>query len=127
MPLKLAIASHRDPACTVVAMDGELDATTRGKAGKALEDLLARGCDRLVLDVSGLGFCDSGGLWLLLDVSRKAGRSGGWVRLAGADGFLRRLLALTHLDSAFALDPDVAASLTGVSGAAPPSPGAQDG
>ncbi|WP_248959002.1 STAS domain-containing protein [Sphaerisporangium perillae] len=121
MPLKMAITSHCDPDCTVVALDGELDATTRVKARDALDALLAQGRDRIVLDVTALRFCDSGGIWLLLDVHRRVRRSGGWVRLAGAEGFLRRLLALTRLDAAFALDADVAASMAAVSAPTPRS------
>ncbi|MGW4644179.1 STAS domain-containing protein [Sphaerisporangium sp. NPDC004334] len=122
MPLKLAIVPHRDPVCTVVTLEGELDATTRAKTCQALDGLLAQGCDRVILDVAGLRFCDSGGVWLLLDLRQRVAASGGWVRLAGAEGFLRRLLALTRLDTAFALDPDVAASIAAVAGGAPGSP-----
>ncbi|WP_405150999.1 STAS domain-containing protein [Sphaerisporangium sp. NBC_01403] len=114
MGLKLAISSHRDPDCTLVGIIGDLDATTGSTAREQLGGLLAEGRHRIIVDVTELGFCDSGGLWTLLDVHRRAERAGGWVRLAGVNGFLRRLFTLTHLDAAFTIDADVAASLAAV-------------
>ncbi|MEU8271071.1 STAS domain-containing protein [Sphaerisporangium sp. NPDC049002] len=116
MGLKLAISSHRDPDCTLVAIIGDLDATTYSTAREQLRALVAEGRDRIVIDVTELGFCDSGGLWILLEVHRQAERAGGWVRLAGVNGFLRRLFALTRLDAAFTIDADVTASLAAVAG-----------
>ncbi|MCW2879388.1 MAG: hypothetical protein JWQ95_3488 [Sphaerisporangium sp.] len=111
MALKLAVTSHHDPDCTLVAITGELDATTSPAVRERLRGLLAEGRHRIVLDVTDLGFCDSGGLWVLLEVHRQAERSGGWLRLAGVNGFLQRLFTVTRLDAAFTVDPDVAASL----------------
>ncbi|WP_214411310.1 STAS domain-containing protein [Sphaerisporangium fuscum] len=111
MPLKLAVTEHRDPDCVVVGLTGDLDASTTPMARTRLHDLLAEGRTRLVLDVTGLAFCDSGGVWLLLEVHRRARESGGWMRMAGAQGFLRRLLDLTHLTKAFDLTPDLPTAL----------------
>ncbi|MFC4585767.1 STAS domain-containing protein [Sphaerisporangium corydalis] len=114
MALQMAVIDHRDPGCTLVEMTGALDATSGPAAQARLRELIAGGRDRLVLDVSGLGFCDSGGIWLLLDVHRRADAAGGWVRLAGVTGFLSRLFSITQLHAAFTIDADVAASLAAV-------------
>ncbi|MEV7968973.1 STAS domain-containing protein [Sphaerisporangium sp. NPDC088356] len=114
MGLKLAISRHRDPDCTLVGIIGDLDATTYSTARDQLSGLLAEGHVRIVMDVTELGFCDSGGIWILLEIHRRAKRDGGWVRLAGVNGFLQRLFTLTRLDAAFTIDADVTASLAAV-------------
>jgi anti-sigma B factor antagonist len=122
MALELAVTSLHDPRCTLVSITGELDATTSPGVRERLRDLLAEGRDRIVFNVADLAFCDSSGIWLLLEIRRQAERSGGWVRLAGVNGFLLRLLKLTHLDAAFVIDADVAASMDSVTadGSGPP-------
>lgn len=111
MPLKVAISGHDDPRCAIVELAGALDATTSKPVHDRLLQLIAEGRDRIVADVTGLAFCDSGGIWALLDVHRRAAASGGWLRLAGVNGFLLRLLTLTRLKAAFTIDADVPAAL----------------
>ena len=111
MPLKLAVTRHHDPDCTVVGIAGDLDAASTPMARDRLHGLLAEGRHRLVLDVADLAFCDSGGVWLLLEVHRRAQGAGGCVRLAAVNGVLKRVLELTHLDAAFVIDPDREAAL----------------
>ncbi|GAA3805596.1 STAS domain-containing protein [Sphaerisporangium flaviroseum] len=118
MALELAVTYH--PGCTVVGVIGTLDAISTPGAKERLDELLAQGHNRMIIDVARLGFCDSSGIWLLLGLHRKTIETGGWIRLAGVNGFLLRLLALTHLDAAFTIDEDLTASLIAASAASGP-------
>ena len=57
-----------------------------------LEQVLDRPVPRVVVDVSGIGFCDSTGLSALVIGHNRARADGGWLRLAAPSDFLGRLL-----------------------------------
>jgi anti-sigma B factor antagonist len=85
----------------VVIVHGELDLCTAPDLERALGDMISRYPD-VVLDLSGLEFCDCYGLNLLLRANRRAAERGARLRLARplAPG-LARLLALTGTRSVF--------------------------
>ncbi|MEU6798135.1 STAS domain-containing protein [Nonomuraea wenchangensis] len=53
------------------------------------------------VDAEELGFCDSHGLWVLIDAQRRAEKRGGALRLIGVQGTLARLLTVTQLVDLF--------------------------
>jgi anti-sigma B factor antagonist len=65
----------------------------------------------VVVDVSGLDFCDSWGGGVLVTAHGRAMDHGGWVRLAAPSGFLRRLFDTLGLTDYLALFPDVESAL----------------
>jgi anti-sigma B factor antagonist len=99
----------------VITLAGELDKLSSPRLHDVLAEQLDDGACHLVLDVSGLSFCDSTGLWTMLAFQRRVGAAGGSLRLAGAYGVLERILTVTGLAAAFSRDPDVSASLRAVS------------
>ncbi|MEU4830686.1 STAS domain-containing protein [Streptosporangium sp. NPDC023615] len=111
--LDLSVRRHRD--ASVIALAGELDKLSSPRLQDVLAGQLDGGACHLVLDVSGLRFCDSTGLWTMLAFQRRAGASGGSLRLAGTYGVLERILTVTGLTAAFPIDLDVSASLRAVS------------
>ncbi|MBB5961443.1 anti-sigma factor antagonist [Planomonospora venezuelensis] len=108
---KLSIQVTQYRACAVISVAGDLDKVSAPQLEQTLTDLLADGHVHLIADVSGLDFCDSTGVWLLLSGLRRTFEAGGWLRLAGVRGFLQRLLELTRLSDAFPTDLTVADSL----------------
>lgn len=91
------------PDTAVVSADGELDHSSRETLAKATSAALESDHIRLVLDLAGVIFCDSGGLSLFVDLHRTTLARGGWLRLAGARGPVRRVLEATNLDRILAL------------------------
>lgn len=90
---------------TVIALDGELDIAStpslRERLHSELADVaLADPGPRVVLDLSGVTFCDASGLALLVDARRRTG-PGGTVVLDGPRPQLLRLLRVTGLDRVF--------------------------
>ncbi|GAA2997467.1 STAS domain-containing protein [Streptosporangium longisporum] len=111
--LDLSVRRHQDTS--VIALAGELDKLSSPGLHDVLAEQLDGGACHLVLDVGGLSFCDSTGLWTMLAFQRRTGTAGGSLRLAGAYGVLERILTVTGLAAAFPRDPDVSASLRALS------------
>jgi anti-sigma B factor antagonist len=89
-----------DPASdtTIVHLDGSLDIDSRAKLDAALGGLLDEGASRLVVDLSGLTFCDSTGLSALLFAHRRCEVEGG-PGLAAPSSFLLSALGMVGLAS----------------------------
>ncbi|MFF2775518.1 STAS domain-containing protein [Streptomyces sp. NPDC058052] len=82
---------------TVVRLGGEIDMDSAGELETALIDVLSGSADGgpLVLDMSGVSFCDSTALRTLLRVRRLALRRHGSLSIASASDQVARLLDLT--------------------------------
>jgi anti-sigma B factor antagonist len=77
---------------------GELDMSTAGLLGKAVED--ACSCDaggRLILDMSGVGFCDSAGISALVQSRKLADQAHLQLEVHRPALAVRRVLELSGL------------------------------
>ena len=126
------------PSVSVVALDGELDASNYEQVIGVVRDAYAHGARALVLDVAGLTFMASSGLFALHsalrimrgetppdpemgwgalhEVSRDHDTSVANVRLAGAREAITRVLDRTGMSSLFGMDAsrdDAVAALRG--------------
>ncbi len=93
---------------------GELDHDSRTVLDDAVTGGLDRGRTRLVLDLTQVPFCDSGGLSLFVDAHRRAEAAGGWLRLAAARPEVLTVLAATNLDRYLTILPTVPEALAGL-------------
>ncbi|WP_327286833.1 STAS domain-containing protein [Streptomyces sp. NBC_01198] len=108
--LKVAVAEERGEL-TVVAMTGELDITTAAEAYVSTTALLV-GRPDLIVDLSGVTFCDSSGFNALLRLRRRVVEAGGWLALAASPKPIGSLLTLTGTDTVFAVYRNVAEAVT---------------
>ncbi|HEY4006777.1 MAG TPA: STAS domain-containing protein [Pseudonocardia sp.] len=97
-------------SATCLALHGELDFATSADLDHELERLDSHGLisnqnPNLVLDMTGLAFCDSAGLAVLIAAYQRLARLGGTVTLRGMRGPLRRVVSIAGLDSLFRIDP----------------------
>ena len=85
-------------ACTIVEVSGVIDIAT----APALREGLNRACrhctGRLVVDLSGVSFCDACGLGVLIGAKRRAALRDIPFRLASPSPPVARLVRLTGLD-----------------------------
>jgi anti-sigma B factor antagonist len=95
----------------VCSLTGELDLDAAAAVGPVLTEAVRSGAPLLVLDLSGVEFCDSSGLNLLLRSRADAAAAGMDLRLAAARSQLLRLLAITGADRVFALEPTLESAL----------------
>ena len=99
--------THGDHA--VMSVAGEIDLYTAPKLHSALTTALAEGGPiQLVVDMTGVDFCDSTGMNVLLAAHRRAREAGGDLMLAAPRPAVRKVLQVTGLESVFTVLEDPA-------------------
>ncbi len=95
----------------VLTVRGDLDLDTAPAVRNAFDQALARPHPRIVVDLSGLQFCDSTGLSAFVVGGKHAAARGGWVRLAAPSDWMRGLFDTLGLSHQLVVYPDVATAL----------------
>ena len=89
---------------TIVTISGEIDLYTAPRLHSELAAVLADGMPaRVVIDMSGVEFCDSTGMNVLLSCLRRVRERGGELEIASPKPAVRKILQVTGLDSVFTL------------------------
>jgi anti-sigma B factor antagonist len=96
----------------VCVLAGDLDIENLTPAAQALAALVAQRPRAVVVDLSGVGFCDSSGLNLLLRTRLAAEEEGVALRLAAVPPTVMRVLELTGAHTVFSLHASVESALT---------------
>lgn len=99
--LKISTASQGGHA--VVSVYGEVDLYTAPRLQAELATLVRDGISRLVVDLSGVEFCDSTGMNVLLSAMKRLRENGGSLELAAPRSAVRRILQVTGLDTVFSV------------------------
>lgn len=94
--------------CVVARLSGEMDYVSRPVFTERLLELITGGGRLLVLDLSGVTFCDSAGLNVLLVARLRAEQRGATLVLACMPLQLRRVLEVTGADQVLATYDTVA-------------------
>jgi len=116
-----ALSVGGQDGCTIVTISGEVDIASAPALREQLLGLLRPGASRLVVDLSGVIFCDASVLAVLVGVARRAGLLGGVLRLAAPGPLMAKVLRLTGLDSRFEIFATVPEAI-----GAPAHPGVRD-
>jgi anti-sigma B factor antagonist len=99
----------------IVRLHGEQDDLEAKRRRAALQDGVALGGGRLVVDLSGVTFGDSSLLGSLVSAVKTARRRGCTVRVVTADERMRRKFVVTGLDRVFRVFATVPEALEGSS------------
>ena len=92
-----------------MSVAGEIDLYTAPRLHGELATALAGGMAvRIIVDLSGVEFCDSTGMNVLLAAQRRARDSGGDLQLAGPRPAVKKVLQLTGLETVFTVLDDTA-------------------
>jgi anti-sigma B factor antagonist len=103
--LKVSTWSQGDR--TVMAVTGEIDLYTAPRLhGELVAALAGETAVRLVVDMSGVEFCDSTGMNVLLAAHRRAQEQGGDLELAAPRATVRKILQVTGLETVFTVVDD---------------------
>ncbi|MFF8837357.1 STAS domain-containing protein [Streptomyces sp. NPDC015130] len=108
------------PGTVVLVLNGELDHDTVAPLRTALT--AHREAARVVVDCSGLRFCDSTGLNVLLKARRRMLATGGRVDLSGLQPPVDRMLQITGARSVFRVYADPGSAFDDEPGADRPAP-----
>ncbi|MET7645578.1 STAS domain-containing protein [Streptomyces sp. NPDC005426] len=108
----MKVAESEQGAWTVLHMDGELDLVTSPVVRQSVHNAVAVGRHDVVLDLSGVFFCDSSGVGVLIASRRLMRSCGGRLRLIlparGAEegSHVNRVLAALGVRRLFDVYPD---------------------
>ena len=97
----------------VVTVRGDLDIDSATVLTTTLDQVLERPAPRVVVDLSGVEFCDSTGLSAFVVGHNRAAAAGGWLRLAAPTEWMSRLLDTVGLSRRLGIYPGVADALAG--------------
>jgi anti-sigma B factor antagonist len=90
-----------DDRTRVLSATGEVHVSTAPELAEQLNDALAAGRTRIVLDFTGVEFIDSTGLSVLLNALRRLSRVDGALSLVCTNPTVLRLFEITRLDATF--------------------------
>jgi anti-sigma B factor antagonist len=99
------------PSAAVVALSGELDLATAPVLQQVLAQLCRDGYQEIVLDLSGLEFLSAAGLAVFHHADDHLRAAGGRLILHRPGRLVRRVLAITALDTVLTIRPATAHSL----------------
>ncbi|MEU8653655.1 STAS domain-containing protein [Streptomyces sp. NPDC048737] len=103
-PLKI---TTRDAATgPVLEVSGDLDYTTASELRELITALTLQPGQSLVLDLTGMEFCDSSGITALIAARNHAHAAQADVALAAVPAHTLRVLRMVGLDQIFPLHPD---------------------
>ena len=88
-----------------LTVDGELDVHNAARLTEATRGILGTGVHELVLDLAGVGFCDSSGLSALVRIKVASDAAGCALALAGLGPRLRWMLDVSGLDEYLGISP----------------------
>jgi anti-sigma B factor antagonist len=96
----------------VITMDGALIlGSSLRLADSQLQSLIAAGTKLLLLDLSGVPYCDSSGLGAMVHTAGLAKQQGGAMRICGLSDRVANMLKITTIDRLLSIDADRASGL----------------
>ena len=105
--MELNVSSRYHDDHTIVTICGEIDLYTAPRLHSELAAVLVEGMPaRVLIDMSGVEFCDSTGMNVLLSCLRRVRERGGELEIASPKPAVRKILQVTGLDSVFTLVGD---------------------
>jgi anti-sigma B factor antagonist len=108
--VELSVSSRSQGDHAVVIAAGEIDLYTAPRLHSELTAVIANSAPetRIVVDMSGVEFCDSTGMNVLLSCLRQARERGGELELAAPRPAVKKILQVTGLDAVFTVNTDPA-------------------
>src|ERR1700758_3261377 len=101
--VELKVSSRSQGDHELVIATGEIDLYTAPRLQSELAAVIASAApaSRVIVDMSGVDFCDSTGMNVLLSCLRQARERGGELELAAPRPAVRKILSVTGLDAVF--------------------------
>ncbi|MET9668026.1 STAS domain-containing protein [Streptomyces sp. NPDC006475] len=102
-------------------VDGVRVVTVQGEIDHAVTDVLREALHfedgtppplRIVMDLSGVPFMDSSGINVLVAAYQQVNETQGWIRIAGAQESVVRLLELVGIDAVITCHPSIEQALS---------------
>jgi anti-anti-sigma factor len=107
----IQIAQELQDGVRILALSGRLDTETAADVELALQDLLAAGERRYLVDLAGIGYVSSAGLRVLLALAKKLDGGKGELKLCSLNASVRQVFDMTGFSKLFAIFPNRDAAL----------------
>ena len=101
---------HQDRA-NVLAIEGDIDLQISPAIAEALDAMIKKKPERIVIDLSRATYIDSAGVAALILAMQQVKAYGGKFFLSGVQETIRSILEVSRLDRIFWIFPDVDAAL----------------
>jgi anti-sigma B factor antagonist len=101
----LDISTRTVDGITIAELAGELDIASAPALREQLLSLLQPGSSRLLIDLSRVRLCDASGLAVLVGISHRARRLGGFLRLTAVSPQADQVLHITGLHRHLPVSP----------------------
>ncbi len=88
----LTVTSRENAGITFVKMQGSLSATTAEQGNKEMKKILDQGARKLVLNLADVDYISSGGIRVLILVSKELSTVQGQMKIAAAKGMVKEAL-----------------------------------
>jgi anti-anti-sigma factor len=111
VPAEASLSVLSWPGLIIARLGGDLDIASTPALRERLLGVLSPGVRLLVIDLSGVSFCDVAGLAVLIGTQRRARARGITVRLAAPRPQMARLLRITGLDRSLTICATLADAL----------------
>ncbi|WAU82806.1 STAS domain-containing protein [Streptomyces sp. Qhu-G9] len=111
-PGRLSISHTTVDGIRVVTLCGEIDQTVKDEFTEALLSRDGVAPPRVVADLSGVTFMDSSGINVFVFAHRAVSSAQGWLRIAGAQEAVLRVLQIVGLDEIIPCHPTLERALT---------------
>ncbi len=109
----MQITKREHGGALVFVLEGRVDSEGAGELDSVLQDALAAGQYRLVLDMAGVSYINSAGLRTLADVLTRSRANSGDLRLVALSPRVQRIFAIIGFDRFFDSYDSVEAALAG--------------
>ena len=100
----------------ILVLAGELDASVKDELLAQIIDLIDRGRTPLLIDMTGVKFCDSTGLAVAISARRHAAAAGGRLAFFGLSERVADVFRVTGVDRLLAVHPTLAVAAQAVRG-----------
>ncbi|HTP16016.1 MAG TPA: STAS domain-containing protein [Streptosporangiaceae bacterium] len=111
--LGLDICCRTERGYVIAELSGELSISCVPALREQLIGMLRPGASRLVIDLADVSYADASGLAVLVGTGRRAGRLGGFLRLAGPAPPVADMLRITGLHRHLDIYPSAMAAVRG--------------
>jgi anti-anti-sigma factor len=100
----------------ILVLAGEIDASVRDELLAQIVDLIDRERTPLLIDMTGVTFCDSTGLTVAISARRHVAAAGGRLAWCGLNKRVGEIFRVTGVDRIVAVYPTLAAATRAVTG-----------
>jgi anti-sigma B factor antagonist len=97
--LRLETSLEDVSGVAVVKATGEIDVSTAPRLSLTLQEVVAAGSAKIIVDMTDVGYMDSSGFGALVGAVKLVKPLGGAVGLVGCPKSIERLMSITRLDS----------------------------